>query len=264
MKTAKPTSTPLTRDQYGAISPASVLTPDQLKQMNALRDAAVKASKLPAPYIRSDKKELECLNLDIYDVLMFRGKVKGLIVQARTFWKHLRKGYTRTNKSYFLVLKSARRIEVTAVDSATCAKRAKNTVALGELVRHYQGKLVIKCKAPSSGSWTGFKVLAKDDEGRLLSAYDGSPYCIDRWRSQAARENHGGGFYYYLDQQLAIDATGLGQTFSESVSAGKSLVLCEVEVSGRHIEYDFGKRAATRLRVIQELHAIAAPSSEQS
>jgi hypothetical protein len=245
----KPTS--ISRDQYGALSSACVLAPEQLTQLNALRDAAVKAGKLPTPFIRSDKKELECLNLDIYDVLLFRGKVKGLVVQVRRFWKHLRKGYTRTGKEYFLVLKSARDLDVTPVDSATCAKRAKNTVALGELVNHYQGKVVVKCKPPSVETWTGFKVLAKDDAGLLVSAYDDSLYGIDKWRSQAAREEHGGGFYYYLDEQLAIDATGRGQTFSDSVSDGKRLVLCEVEVSGRDIEYSAGKRAASRLRVIR-------------
>ena len=258
MQAAKSNATRIARDQYGALSTASAITPEQQLQFNGLRDAAVKVGKLPEPYIRSSNKELECLNLDIYDVLLFRGKAKGLIVQARTYWKHLRKGYTRTGKEYFLVLKSSRGIDVMSVDSATCIKRAKNTVALGELVKHYQGKLVVKCKPPSTSTWTGFKVLAKDGEGRLVSAYDGSVYCVDKWRSQAVREDHGGGFYYYLHQQLAIDATGRGHTFSESVSAGKSLVLCEVEVSGRDIEYDFGKRAATRLRVIRELQAVTA------
>ena len=256
MKTANSTSAPPTRDQYGALSPANVLTPEQLQQLNALRDAAVRAGKLPAPFISGDKKEFECLNLDIYDVLLFRGKVKGLVVQARSFWKHIRKGHTRSGKEYFLVLKSARGIDVTTVDSATCVKRAKNTVALGELVSHYQGKVVVTCRPPSIETWTGFKVLAKDSDGRLVSAYDGSLYCPDKWRSQAAREDHGGGFYYYLDQQLAIDATGRGETFAASISDGKRLVLCKVEVSGRDIEYDFGKRAASRLRVVQELREV--------
>ena len=67
-------------------------------------------------------------------------------MQVRTYCKHLRKGHTRTGKEYSLVLKSASGIDVTPVDSATCVKRAKNTVALGELVNHYQGQLVVKCK----------------------------------------------------------------------------------------------------------------------
>lgn len=264
MQASNPAYTPISRDQYGALSPSRVLTAEHLAQLNALRDEAVKAGKLPAPFIKGDKKEFECLNLDIYDVLLFRGKVKGLVVQARSFWKHIRKGYTRSAKEYFLVLRTARRIDVTTVDGATCAKRAKNTGALGELVQHYQGKLVIKCKAPSTGGWTGFKVLAKDGEGHLVSAYDGSLYHLDKWRSQAALANHGGGFYYYLDQQLAIDATGRGETFASSVSDGKRLVLCKVEVSGRDIEYDLGKRAATRLRVVLELREVTVQEDVES
>lgn len=264
MQATKPTSTPVARNEYGALFTASVLTPEQVQQLTALLAAAVKVKKLPAPFIRSDKRELDCLNLDTFDVLLFRGKVKGLVVQARCFWRHIRKGHTRTVKTYFLVLKSARGIDVTQVDSATCAKRAKNTFALGELVNHYQGKVVVKCKAPSSDVWTGFKVLAKDDTGHLVSAYDGSLYEVEKWRSQAARADHGGGFYYYLDEQLAIDATGRGHTFSSSVSEGKCLVLCEVEVSGRDIKYDAGKRAASRLRVIRELHGVTVQASDAS
>ncbi len=256
MQITKPTAARLTRDCYGALNVASVLTPDTLAQLAALRDAAVKAGGLPTPYVRGDRKEFECLNLDIYDVLLFRGKVKGLIVQARTFWKHVRKGYTRTGKEYFLVLKSAGRIAVTALESATCAKRAKNTTTLGELVGHYQGKTVVTCKSPSLAVKTGYKVVAMDCAGQLMSAFDESPYSIGKWRSEAAREDHGGGFYYYLDKQLAIDATSSGHTFSNSVSNGKTLVLCEVEVSGRDIEYCGGKRAASRLRVIRDLQSI--------
>jgi hypothetical protein len=256
MQASNSTSTRISRNQYGALCPANVLTPDQLQQLSALRDAAVKAGKLPAPFILGDRKEFECLNLDIFDVQLFRGKVKGLVVQARTFWKDLRKGYTRTGKEYFLVLKSGRTIDVTTIDSATCAKRAKNTVALGELAAHYQGKVVVKCKAPSIRTWTGFKVLAQDDAGQLVSAYDDSTYCVGKWRSQAAREDHGGGFYYYLNQQLAIDATSRGETFADCVSEGKRLVLCEVEVSGREIEYNAGKWASSRLRVIRELQPV--------
>lgn len=253
MQALKPNASPLLRDAYGALSPASVLTAENLAQLNELRDAAVKAGKLPAPYFTSTKKELECLNLDIYDVQIFRGKVKGLVVQARTFWKHLRKGYTRSGKSYFLVIKAAGRIQVTELENATCAKRAKNTTRLGELVGHYQGKAAVKCNPVSSRARLGFKVVAKDEAGKLASAFDDSEYQVGKWRTQAARADHGGGLYYYKDEGLAIDATSRGHTFADSVSSGKRLVLCEVEVSGRDIAYDGGKWASSRLRIVREL-----------
>lgn len=149
MTTSKPTVAHLSRGEYGALFPPSVLTSENLQQLIELRDAAFKAGHLPAPYIQGSKNEFECLNLDIFDVLLFRGKVKGLVVQARSFWRHLRKGHTRTRKQYFLVLKASRRVEVTAIDSATCVKRAKNSLVLGQLVGHHQGKAEVKCRSRS-------------------------------------------------------------------------------------------------------------------
>lgn len=52
------------------------------------------------------------------------------------------------------------------------------------------------------------------------------------WRSETAKPEHGGDFYFYLDDTLAIDATKRGTTFSASVAAGNELVLCEVEIKG--------------------------------
>ena len=85
MPASKPNTAHLSRNEYGALLLASVLTPKNLHQLVELRDAAIKADHLPAPYIQSSRNELECLNLDIFDVLLFRGKVKGLVVQA-TAW----------------------------------------------------------------------------------------------------------------------------------------------------------------------------------
>lgn len=110
---------------------------------------------------------------------------------------------------------------------------------------------------PATPTSTAFKVLAKTYDGRLVSAYDDSEYQLGKWRSEAAQPNHGGGFYYYLDDALAIEATKRGDTFAESVAAGKALVLCEVEIKGKQIEYGSGKWAASRLRVIEELGGVS-------
>ena len=243
----------LPRNEYGALEMYEVLSAEQQREAMALIDAAVKAGHLPAPFFTRRKKEFECLNLDIYDVLIFRGRVKSLVVQARSFWKDLQKGYTRAGKDYFLVTRAGRKTTVGDIEKATCAKRAKNTTALGQLVKHYLGKATVTCKKPNTPVSTAYKVLAKTDDGRLVSAFDDSEYEPGKWRTEAARPNHGGGFYYYLDQQLAVDATKRGNTFTASVAAGKKLVLCEVEVQGKQIQYSGGKLAATRLRVIREL-----------
>jgi hypothetical protein len=243
----------LPRNEYGALEMSKILSVEQRVQAMTLIDAAIKAAHLPAPFVTRGKKEFECLNLDVYDVLIFRGKVKSLIVQARSFWKDLRRGYTRGGKDYYLVTRAGRKTTVDDVEKATCAKRAKNTTTLGQLVKHYLGKATVKCKKPNTPVSTAYKVLAKTDDGRLLSAFDDSEYEPGKWRSEAARPDHGGGFYYYLDQQLAVEATKRGDTFTANVAAGKVLVLCEVEVQGKQIQYGGGKLAATRLRVIREL-----------
>jgi len=244
---------PLSRDQYGALNLPQVLPPELQAQVAAFLDAAVAAGYLPAPYFTSSKNAFKCLNLDIYDVLVFRGKVKSLVVQARTFSKETRKGYSSSGKEYYLATRSGRKITAQPLEKATCVKRAKNTTALGQLVEHYIGKTTVVCKKPNVPVRTGFKVLFKTADGRLVSAFDGSEYPIGKWRSQAARPDHGGGFYYYMDEAPAIDATKRGVTFAESVDAGNVLVLCKVEIKGREIGYGGWKWAASQLRVITEL-----------
>ena len=87
-------------------TPSHVLSPEQQLQLKDLLDKAVASGIVPKPFITSNKKEIDCLNLDMFDVLVFRGKVKGLVVQARSYCKYVRKGHTRIQKSYFLDARS--------------------------------------------------------------------------------------------------------------------------------------------------------------
>ncbi|MEL5849977.1 MAG: hypothetical protein U7M05_11535, partial [Candidatus Igneacidithiobacillus chanchocoensis] len=125
--------------------------------------------------------------------------------------------------------------------------------ALGQLTRHYLGFEPVKCATPYVETRIGYKVVAKTPEGTLVSAFDGSVYKPEVWRSEAAQDDHGGGFYYYDSEGLARETTRQGVTFAKCVSQGKALVLCAVEVAGRVVEYDSGKRAASRLRILKEI-----------
>ena len=252
------TTAALPRDEYGALYASQVLSTEQQLQLKKLLDKAVATGIVPQPFITSSKKEIDCLNLDIFDVMVFRGKVKGLVVQARSFWKNIRKGYTRIQKSYFLVMRSGKKLDIKELEKSTCVKRAKNTAALGQLVNHYLGKTTVTCNSGAKvATWTGYKVLARSDKGSLVSAFDGSAYVPGIWREETAMTDHGGGFYYYGAKELAISATRRGATFAKSVSEGKSLVLCKVECSGKQVGYTAGKWAASRLRVIEELEVVA-------
>jgi hypothetical protein len=159
-------------------------------------------------------------------------------------------------KSYYLVAAVRNKVTVQQLENATCAKRAKNTTKLGQLSAHYCGEITVRCPSPLRTISTAFKVLAKADDDSLFSAFDGSEYHLGNWRAETARPNHGGGFYCYLDQELAIRATELGTTFHQNISEGKQLVLCEVEISGKRVAYDSGKLAVSRLRVVREIQVI--------
>lgn len=253
----RPTASQLERNIYGALNLPIHLSVEHQQQVKSLLQQAIAGPTGPsASYIESSGKEFECINHDIYDVLMFRGKVKAIVVQERWFWKHTRKGYTRQSKEYFLVIRDQGRLRVEEVDGRTCVKRAKNATTLGDLVKHYLGKTVLKCKPATVHIRKAYKVLAREMDGSLASVYDGSLYKVGVWRSERAEEDHGGGFYCYLDSETALRQARAGQTFAEEVAAGKALVLCEVEISGRKVWYHSGKLAASRLRVVSVISSV--------
>lgn len=252
---------PLQRDGYGAISARSVLSDACRQQLDEMLALAVKNGQLNATYLHRGKRETECLSHDVYDVQLERGRIRALIIQERTFWRDLRKGYTRLTKRYVLLTRKQRSLHAEELDTATCAKRAKNTAKLGELIGHYSGAKPVRCKTPHVVVECGYKVLARDADGTLRSVYDGSEYRVDVWRSQAAAANHGGGFYFYWSEEEALGGMAANSTFATAWTDGKELVLCEVEVAGRTIEYGLGKHASSRLRVLSVLQTLQQPQA---
>lgn len=244
----------VSRNEYGGLETARCLSPEEHTAVRSLLSRAVNADLLPEPYVERSKREFESLNHHIYDVLTAEDTVVAVVLLALSYWKDLRKERTRIQKTYFLIQgASDDGLKVTELDGRTCAKRAKNAPALGQLTRHYLGLEPVKCATPYVETRIGYKVVAKTPEGTLVSAFDGSVYKPEVWRSEAAQDDHGGGFYYYDSEGLARETTRQGVTFAKCVSQGKALVLCAVEVAGRVVEYDSGKRAASRLRILKEI-----------
>ena len=127
----------LRRDEYGALDLPLVLTTELHTQVSALLNDTVNARYLPRPFSKGDAEWYEYLKLIIYDVHIFRGKVKGMVVQERRYWRNICGGHSGSSQSYFLVTRSGRKISVLDVGHWGCARRAKNTTALGQLVKHY-------------------------------------------------------------------------------------------------------------------------------
>ena len=258
------TARTIRRNSYGALDTATALQPDERAAVRVLLERAVEDDLLPEPYVNRSKREFESLNHHVFDALPTEGPaLDTVVVLVLWYWKDLRKERTRMEKTYYLVRQSpSGAVSVTELDGRTCAKRAKNANELGQLTRHYLGLEHVKCATPNVQSSLGYKVVAKTPDGALVSAFDGSLYKPGTWRSEAAQDDHGGGFYYYRTEADAREMTRRGVTFARCVSEGKTLMLCVVEVSGAMVEYDNGKFAASRLRILDEIGRVELDAEE--
>uniref|UniRef100_D5X2C7 Uncharacterized protein n=1 Tax=Thiomonas intermedia (strain K12) TaxID=75379 RepID=D5X2C7_THIK1 len=197
LNTLTTNSRPVTRNEYGGLQIHTCLSHEEHTALQSLLTRAVEADLLPETYIERSRREFESLNHHIYDVLVAEESVIAVVVLALSYWKDLRKERTRIQKTYFLIQgASDDGVKVTELDGRTCAKRAKNVPALGQLTRHYLGLEPVKCATPYVETRIGYKVVARTPEGTLVSAYDGSVYKPEVWRSEAAQDDHSGGFYY--------------------------------------------------------------------
>lgn len=212
---------------------------------------------LPAEYADFDSKGRgECLNIDLYGF-----NKHGLVcVQVRetTITK-----YGSSPKKTYYVTDGREAIEVSAqkvrrainndptADSALRAVRA-------DMPAKWQRKIGKKAPSLANPVYTrkAFKVLARTVSGPLVSVYDDSVYKPVTWRSQKAREEHGGGFYVYLSPDSAKEAAQHNEIFASAWTQGKELVLCEVETRGTCVEYASGKHAFSQIRVLREIETI--------
>ncbi len=246
----------LQRDDYGAIRHREVLDAKQLPELDELLSTAVRSRQIPPEYTSRSKREFSCLSHQLYDVQLARGRVRAVVLQVRTFSRNLRRGFTNVGRQYFLIVFKRGKTQTSAIDGATCVKRARNATRLGQLVQHYRGQATIACATPQFACEAAFKVLVLDADGTLRSVYDGSKYRTLTWRLEPAKPGHGGGYYYYATEEAALDGMRRNSVFAPDLTVGKELVLCKVEVGGPTIEYQHGKMSASRIRVVEVLRTL--------
>lgn len=203
---------------------------------------------------------VDSLNYDVYDILQVEGSAVALVVQQRYFYRKKASYYPEISKAYYLIrVLDAGRTDVRELDNpAVVNRRAKAARTLGDLIRHYTGEKRLKAGVQRSGweSETAYKVVARRADGTLESVFDASEWVIGKWRSEAAQEDHGGGFYAYADADTAVRNTVANKTFARAWTEGKELVLVECDVAGRSIHYDSGKVAWSRMRVTRVVSSV--------
>lgn len=257
-------NTTLIRDDYGALHALSSTIAEERAAFlgaRALISLAAQRGKIPAEYddmrwerINSrlgNKKIGHALHHEIYDLTD-----RAVLVCCRSV-EGTRYGQKTTGKRYFLVARHGRGVRVTEASKALAAKAAKAAgPVLGAAIDVIIGKAAYT--APANRVRTGFKLVARADDGGLVSAWDGSPWTMGKTRTEAATEDHRGGYYYYASADEAIEAAAANDVFGD-LRDHRRLVLVEVEASGRHYEHAARhgtKLCASRIRPVREVAVV--------
>ena len=246
-------STTLSRDAYGAIYARMASAPDQALFVSALNlvKIAAKSGKIPAAFDEMKwekrKKIGSARHHEIYDITP-DGRV--VLVCCRSVSGD-RYGQKTTGKEYFLVRAFRAGVKVEVANKSLAAKAAKSTSnMLGAAIAIVSGKDIYH--APANKVRTGFKLVERDDSGALVSVWDKSSWAMGKTRTEAATEDHSGGFYYYESIEKAVAAAAKNETFGDAIKHNR-LVVVEVEASGRHFKHDNEKLCASRIRPVREI-----------
>jgi hypothetical protein len=191
----------------------------------------------------------DALYHEIYDI---SPNSRSVLMCARSVTGN-RYGQRTTDKSYFLIRVHGKGVRVVPANKALAAKGAKTAVELGDAIAIVTGKATYL--APANKVRLGYKLVTRNDDGELVSVWDGSSWALGKTRIEAATEGHRGGFYYYESKDKALSAAVANETFGNA-RRHNNLVLIEVEASGRHIFYGNEKLCASRIRPIREVSIV--------
>lgn len=196
-----------------------------------------------------NKRIGDALRHEVYDLTPDGRKA---LVCARAV-EGTRYGIKTISKTYFLIARHGRGLRVAEASKAIAAKAAKQCGdGLGLAIDILEGRA--RLSAPFSAWRQGFKAVTRDQDGDLVSVWDGSRWDIGKTRSESATDSHEGGFYYYGTLDECRVAAERKEVFGDA-REHDGLVFIEVEVSGREFVFADGKRCVTRvrpLRVIEE------------
>jgi hypothetical protein len=248
-------NTTLIRDAYGSLHQSHRTTEADCLAYAAARamvSQAAKSNKIPGSFDNmkwdGGRRLGYARHHEIYDftaskVLMCARSVEGS-----------RYGQKTTNKDYFLIARQGRGVTVAPASKALAAKAAKSSgEILGSAIEIVLGKSTYK--APANKVRTGYKIVVRNDALGLVSAWDGSAWKIGKTRTEAATEDHRGGFYYYATIEEAVSSAAANDTFGSKVNH-RRLVILEVEASGKHFEHGSDiatKLCASRIRPLREV-----------
>lgn len=244
----------ITRSQYGEITSNSIAVPI-VGAAHALISLAAKRGKLPAAHddLSWDSKgraDGEACHHEIYDVN--HAVTRALVCVRRT--EGTKYGVRTVSKNYFVVARHGAGVRVLPANKAVAAKAAKMAGAtLGVALDTALGKCKLAVKAGVVR--TGYKLLARMDDGSYASAWDGSAWHIGQPRIEAATDDHTGGYYYYATAAECLAAAAANEVFGQHRSA-RRLAIIEVEAAGRHYahEGDHGiKLCATKITPIRDI-----------
>jgi hypothetical protein len=230
-------ATTVTRGTFGEIT-----STETVNEGREIIRRAIALKALPAEYIETDRKGRgDCRNYDVYDRLGGQWLIQRRDTRIDKYGAH-------PIKSYYLIRRKGRGIEVSEVEKKAVANRAaKTAVRLGDAIRTLRGERKLPGHSVRQEVTICYKAVALVN-GAMQSIYDETvSYEIGKTLIQKAQENHSGGFYAYATESEARNA----EVPSNSDNLRAPRAILKVEVSGRCIEYDNGKMSWSRMKPVE-------------
>lgn len=248
----------INRDTYGAILTHNADEPTKALVIGAqvLARQAAASKRIPAAFDNMEWERInsrigskrigDALHHEIYDVSPDGRKA---LVCCREV-EGTRYGIKTVSKTYYALTKHGRGVRVSEANKAIAAKAAKGSGELGQAIEVCEGRAKLAVVTKPRG---GYKLVERNEAGELVSVWDDSPWALGVTRTEAATDDHTGGYYYYKTEVEAICAAWNNEVFGTARNHC-NLVLIEVCVSGK--EYRHGAKrcvsSMTPVRVVRE------------